>query len=221
MRLVVAALLALATMAGAAAAQLPERQIKGTTIVSQHDPAVSITLPASARYAGSDRFLLTDPKIGPFDDCELHVFVETDGHDLRRLYWVQFEAYLASHPNMHHTYDSPRHARIGGLDFYVDTWVSPANERSDRGSDTDHLNTLLTKRGITHGDLASIRLVHLTDATKRKELMVIYSEDLATTGFTAAQLQPGGSAHDKWPSIERALIDRATHAVRVAPASMN
>lgn len=212
---IVSALMASVVMAQAAEA--PERKIAGTTVVSQHDPAVSVILPSSAHYVGSERFLLTDPKMGPFDDCELHAFVETDGRRLHKLYWVQFEAYLPSHPDIHHTYDSPRHATIGGLDFYVDTWVSTANDRREPGSDTDHLDTLLAKHGIRRGDMASVRLVHLTDATKRKELMVIYSEDIAATGFTTAQLQPGGSAHDRWSSVERGMIGRALHAIHIAP----
>ncbi len=31
-----------------------------------------------------------------------------------------------------------------------------------------------------------VRLVHLLDEQRRKELMIIYGEDLAPTGFTAA-----------------------------------
>ena len=37
--------------------------------------------------------------------------------------------------------------------------------------------------------MMDVRLVHLLDAEKRKELMIIYGEDLASTGFTAADLR--------------------------------
>jgi hypothetical protein len=39
--------------------------------------------------------------------------------------------------------------------------------------------------------------------------MIIYSEDVAPTGFSAAELLPGGKAHDRWPAIEKGLIERA------------
>ena len=42
-----------------------------------------------------------------------------------------------------------------------------------------------------------VRLVHLLDKGKRKELMAIYGEDLAPTGFTAAELSEGGKARDR------------------------
>ena len=103
----------------------PERVVRDHVVISRQDPAAEIKLPDAFRYVGADRFILTDPSLGDFDDCELHAFVElSDVRTIRALYWVQFEAYLPDHPHLHHTYDSPRHTIIGGLDFYVDTWVS-------------------------------------------------------------------------------------------------
>ena len=39
--------------------------------------------------------------------------------------------------------------------------------------------------------------------------MIIYTEDLAQTGFSAADLQKGGKAYDRWPAIEKDLIERS------------
>jgi hypothetical protein len=47
------------------------------------------------------------------------------------------------------------------------------------------------------------------DEQKRKELMIIYGEDVAPTGFTTAELLPGGKAYGQWPAIEKGLIERA------------
>jgi hypothetical protein len=57
--------------------------------------------------------------------------------------------------------------------------------------------------------------VHLLDESKRKELMIIYGEDLAPTGYTAADLQPGGKAYDRWPAIEKGLIERAQQKIAI------
>jgi hypothetical protein len=198
----------------------PERAVFANTLVSQRDPAVDIKLPKSARYLGADRFLLTDRTLGDFDDCELHAFVDSkDGRNIRKLYWVQFEAYLPSHPSLHHTYDSPRRLTIGGLDFYVDTWVSPGGTPAEPGSDQAHLDSLLESKGYQRGDSMSVRLVHLIDAAKRKELMIIYAEDLAPTGYTAAQLKEGGAGHANWAAIEEGLIRRAKGSITITPAS--
>ncbi|HKW26018.1 MAG TPA: hypothetical protein VJN48_09555 [Terriglobales bacterium] len=190
----------------------PERKVVGHAIVSERDPSLRIELPQSAAYVGADRFVLYS-----IADCELHAFVESDAHkNIRRLYWVQFEAYLPSKPDLHHTYDSPRHTTIAGLDFYVDTWVRAADEKSTPGSDLEHIQALVRAKGYKlPAGMMSVRLVHLLDAAKRKELMVIYSENVAPTGFTAADLRPGGKAYHRWPTIEKGLIERAKENVQL------
>jgi hypothetical protein len=60
-----------------------------------------------------------------------------------------------------------------------------------------------------------VRLVHLLDEQKRKELMFIYGEDLAPTGFTAADLKKGGKAYDQWPAIEKSLVERAEKKITI------
>ena len=159
----------------AAQAIAPERKVVGHVIVSERDPRVRIELPQSVVYAGADRFVLYG-----IADCELHAFVESDAQkNVQRLYWVQFEGYLPSKPDLHHKYDSPRHTSIGGLDFYVDTWVRAAEDKTTPGSDLEHIQALVLAKGYKFAaGMMSLRLVHLLDDAKRKELMIIYSEDL-------------------------------------------
>jgi hypothetical protein len=192
----------------------PERKVQGNMITSERDPAVRIHLPKSAEYVGADRWVLYG-----IADCELHAFVDADAQkNVQRLYWVQFEAYVPSRPELKHTYDSPRHASIGGLDFYVDTWVREADSEVEPGSDGEHIRALIRGRGyhIPEG-MMSVRLVHLLDESKRTELMLIYSEDVKPTGMSAFDLQPQGKAHDQWQAVEKGLIERAETAIAIEP----
>jgi hypothetical protein len=210
------ALRLIVTLAGciSLAAQVgsPDRKVEGNAIVSAHDPAARVEVPKSAQYVGGDRFVLYEVA-----DCELHAFVEADSqHQVQRLYWVQFEGYLPSQPDLHHTYDSPQHAEIGGMDFYVDTWVGDHNSHVRSGSDTEHILTLIQGKGFHMPEgMLYARLVHLLDAQKRKELMIIYAEDLAPTKLTSAQLQKSGAAFDRWPAITSDLVERAKARVKV------
>ena len=196
-------------------AQQPERKVKGHAISSDHDPKLTIELPKSVQYVGANRWNLYDVA-----DCELHAFVDADKQkQVQRLYWVQFEGYLPSKPDSAYTYDSPRHATIGGLDFFVDTWVRKNDAEVRPGSDREHIEALVREKGYTDPPgMMYVRLVHLLDPQKRKELMIIYGEDLAPTGFTAADLDEKGTHHDKWPEIERGLIQRAQEKVKVQNA---
>lgn len=194
----------------------PPRVVVNNTVISRRDPAVAITLPTSAHYVGTDQFVLSDSALGKFDDCELYSFVDADSsRHIRKFYWIQFEAYLPSRPRLHHTYDSPRHATIGGLDFYLDTWVSPSIKPPEPGSDEAHFYSLLASHGYPRADFMYVRLVHLTDATKRKELMIIYAENVADTGYAAAQLEKGGGEYSNWARIEQGLVRRAERSVRI------
>ena len=189
----------------------PDREVQGTTITSTHDPAVQIQVPTTAQYVGAVRWPLYNVA-----DCELHVFVDLDAQrNVRNLYWIQFEGYLPTKPDAHHTYDSPRHLHLGGLDFYVDTWPRADGEPAEAGSDREHVEALIRDRGFHMPEgMAYVRLVHLLDEQKRKELMIIYGEALPP-GLSAADLKEGGEAHDQWPAIEGTLIDHAKQKIRV------
>jgi hypothetical protein len=191
----------------------PERQVDHNAVTSLHDPAVKIRLPNSAVYVGADRWVLYD-----IADCELHSFVEGDSSkNVQRLYWIQFEQYIPTRPEVHHTYDSPRHTTLGGMDFYVDTWVRAKTEPSQPGSDREHIVALIQAKGFQMPEsMMYVRLVHLLDEQKRKELMIIYGEVLPGN-FTAPDLKPDGAKHDQWPALEKGLLERAKKNVVVEP----
>jgi hypothetical protein len=199
-------------VSAAAQATAPERRVEGHAIISERDPRLRIELPSAAQYVGADRWVLYD-----IAECELHAFVEADAQkNVQRMYWVQFEQYVPSRPELHHTYDSPHHAVIGGLDFYVDTWVRAHGEETRAGSDREHIEALIRSKGFKMpAGMADVRLVHLLDDAKRQELMIIYGEDLAPTHFTVAELQENGKRRDQWPEIESGLIERAKEKIRL------
>lgn len=195
----------------ATAGGVPERVASGHSVVSTHDPKLQIDVPGSAVHIGGDRWIMQEYA----DDVELHAFADTHmGNRVLRLYWLQFEAYLPSHPEFHHSYDSKRHVTLGGMDFLVDTWVKPTTADDDPDSDTAHLQALLRAKGYQLPEsMMSVRFVHLMDGG-RKELMYIYSEDLAPRGLTAADLAPGGKDHGQWPALESGLIARGMGSLR-------
>ncbi len=204
----------LVLFAGSLAAEAagPERTVENNVIISERDPKVRIELPKSVHYVGADRWVLYG-----IANCELHAFVEADDQqNVQRLYWVQFEGYLPSKPELHHRYDLPRHATIGGLDFYVDTWTGANDDKVRAGSDTEHIKALIRAKGYKMpAEMMYVRLVHLLDEQKRKELMIIYAEDLAPVGLTAADLKKSGKAHDQWPAIKKSLVGRAEKKLKI------
>lgn len=191
-----------------------DRKVEGSIIISDHDPAVRIELPRSVQYVGNDRWVLYG-----IADCDLYAFVEANEQKgVQRLYWIQFEAYLPSRPELHHTYDSPHHLTMAGWDFYVDTYVRPREEAIEAGSDREHIEAMIRKQGyIMPAGMMYVRLVHLLDEQKRKELMIIYGEDLRPSGFSANEFEKEGKAHQDWARIEQSLLKRAEEKIKIQP----
>ena len=182
------------------------RTVAGQVLTSKDMPAVQLEFDKSFKYAGSQSFVLYDVA-----NAEQHFFVDADkrGH-IKRLYWIQFEGYL---PDNTHTYDykSPKIVNIGGWDFFADVYArSLKGDLGRPDSDGNRARAFLKSKGFTTGtDVVTQRLVHMVDETKRNELMIIYLEDLTGTGFTAADLNEGGSAHAEWSKVSQAVLARA------------
>jgi hypothetical protein len=210
-------MLAAIVLSASGAAAAPQRSVSANTISSQRDPAARIRLPDDVAYVGTDAFLLTKPKLGDFDACELYAFASggADG-SLRKVYWVQFEQYLPKYPDLHFTYDSPRHVTIDGLDFFVDVNVTQGDAKPEPGSDGDHFYTLLAKHGYKRVPMMYVRFVHLLDAAKRKELMIIVGEALPD-GLSAAAVKEGGAARARWAAMEKKFVARAARSLTITP----
>src|SRR5207248_11374142 len=77
----------------------------------------------------------------------------------------------------------------GRHDFYVDTWVRSRDADVRPGSDVEHIGALIRAKAYhMPAAMMYVSLVHLLDQQKRKELMIIYGEDIAATGLTASDL---------------------------------
>ena len=64
-----------------------------------------------------------------------------------------------------------------------------------------------------------MRLVRVLDPERRKELMIIYSEDLAPTGVKVDNLMPGGRDSEKWLAIQKCLVERAEQKIHLIAQS--
>jgi hypothetical protein len=186
--------------------------INGNTITSTAFPPGRITLDKAFSYIGSTSFVLYGVA-----DCEIHVYADIKDNRVQRFYWVQFEGYLPSRPLSTYNYSSdPQDTMIGGHAFHRRSWASNVEEGRKRqrpGSDSEAVLKLLEGKGYQIGpDSMNVRLVRLDEA-KRKELMIIYSENLAARGLKASDLAEGGNAFDKRTELFAGLRDRAVAGI--------
>jgi hypothetical protein len=212
-----------ATLSASAPAAAEETVAPPSAVVRGHSvihPASGLTVrvPKSATYVGSDRFDLYGVA-----DAEIEVFAEADrNRRLTKLYWIQFESYWPDKPNLTHDYAGDRREHHWGTTVWVNDGPGSTTKAPRPGSDTEHVRALLRRAGYTiPPEMMNVRLVQLLDDPKgtghgRRELMFIYAEDLASAGKRLAELTDAkGDNNASWEPIGKALVKRAVNAFAV------
>ena len=156
----------------------PLREVKGDTLISTAGPAATLVLDKAFRYAGGQTI-----DIMKVAGAEQHFFVDAaPDRSIRRFTWIQFEHY---YPDNTHAYDYSKILQmpvsIGRLAFMGDVRVRANYFTMDQrpGSDSKAAEDFLRARGFKlDGTFVTLRLFHLPDDTKRRELMIIYGEIL-------------------------------------------
>ncbi|HET6941521.1 MAG TPA: hypothetical protein VFH89_05120 [Sphingomicrobium sp.] len=204
------------SVATAEAVAPPASTVRGHS-VTHRQAQLTVRVPKTATYVGSDRFDLYGVA-----DAEIQVFVEADRNKrLTKLYWIQFESYWPSKPELTHDYTGDRREQHWGATTWVSSGPGSATESPRPGSDTEHVRAILKRAGYTQpAEVMNVRMVQLLDDPRgtghgRDELMFIYAEDLAPTGATLAELTTDGKPNANWMSIEKGLVERAASAFEV------
>jgi hypothetical protein len=217
--MLIAAILGLAASAVATASETvaPPAAVIHRRSVTHPGAHLTVRVPNSATYVGSDRFDLYG-----IADAEVQLFVEADANKrVRKLYWIQFESYWPSKPDLTHNYTGDRREHHWGTTVWVRAEPSATSSPAKPGSDSEHVRALLKRAGYTRPEaLMSVRMVQLLDDPKgtghgRRELMFIYSEDPARSGKTLAELTSDGKPNASWTPIEKGLVERAARAFSV------
>lgn len=190
-----------------------QRDVKDTTLTSTEMPAARLEFDSRLEYVGTQTIMLSSTT-----RAEQHFFVEAEGGQIKRLYWVQFEGKLEGRGRPYDYSNDPT-IEVGGEIFHTNyRFYPPSGFGGRKGSDGDQARQLLEERGYRLGsDLARVRLVWLLDEPPRNELMIIYVEDLAQHELTVADLERDTAT---WEDFRTGLRRRAVQGLRllVAPS---
>ena len=107
--------------------------------------------------------------------------------------------------------EAPDQLSLGDFDFYVDTApvASDPQRKRKRGTDGAMARQFVRSQGFEFPrEFFYARLMHLTDESRRKELMIIYLEDLEPQGLSATRLMSDGADAARWPAVEREHLAR-------------
>ena len=180
------------------------RTVSGNTLFSHNDPPVRMTFDERFEHIGGQKFILYGTA-----DVGQHFFVEEhpDG-TLKSIFWIQFEGFL---PDNNYIYDysgSPLRLQIGAFDFYTDTAAGELNRFFRLGwpgtTVISPASSRLTKGIPCRTTTPSAACSHSGRGVNRKELLIIFMEDLAPTRWTGEALREGGEHEGRWPVVESA-----------------
>ena len=170
------------------------RDVKGDTLISTAGPSASFVFGGSFQYAGRQTINIMNVA-----GAEQYFFIDAaPDHSIRRFYWVQFEHY---YPGNNNTYNfssiQQQPVSLGRISFMGDIRLRPNYFTMDDrpGSDSKAAENFLRAKGFTlDGSFITLRLFHLPDETKRRELMIIYGE-IFTGGVSEEQMRSEITAH--------------------------
>lgn len=189
-----------------------QRTGQNTILRSEQLPAIEIQIDPEFKYVGSTSFILYD-----IAHVEQHHFIVADAerHVLRRL-WFQFEGFLNDN---NHTYDySGMDAlTLNDFTFLYNTYPMNMEEvyKERPLSDSVHVVDFLKEKGYSlSGDIMSHRMVWL-DADLRNELLIVYSEALAPTGYRLSDIIEDGPDAAEWAALSQGLQERSLASFKI------
>ncbi len=180
------------------------RYVKGNTVFSDSEPEIAIQVDDAFAYAGRQSFILfSNSNVTQF------YFVKDKGKKVNALITIQFEGYLPE-INQVYNYKIKDSVMLDGAGYlYSTVYNQPPKVLNDTiQSDVWHRFSFLNARGYGLPDeVIGYRFVKLIDETKRKEMLIIYNEDVKNTGRTSEELEKDQEKLDRVLSklLQRAL----------------
>jgi len=211
--LVAAAVLLTPAVNAATAQPAPYTVTKGR-IESAMQPQIRLDIDTALTHVGSQRWILYNVA-----QAEQHLFAQRAADGVKRFLWVQFEEYI---PSSNGKYDYSKSAPISafGRELRVDKrlWQVPTTETRPE-SDGAYARKMLREHGITlPSHMLYERFIYLPDSTGRRELMVIYAEDVRSVGAEASTLEGSPEAAARLATLLAEHERRALKSFSIGPA---
>jgi hypothetical protein len=141
-------------------------------------------------------------------DADIFVFAEAgEERKFKRLIIVQFEGYLDTNTYTYN-YAMQGNVVLGEHEYMYDDYVAHSADIEQRpDSDGAQVMKLLRENGYERpDDTIRRRYVRLLGEDRRKEILIIYMEDLKPLGYTTSDLTTDG-----WLPPEHAAVGEALH----------
>jgi hypothetical protein len=185
------------------------RTVRRNVVTSAAQPAIRIRVAPEFRYVGRVPFRIRDVAAG-----DRYVFVDADGHRVKRMFVLQFEGFLPGIDQIYR-YDVSSARTIGGHKWRHNLWwySDRAQRAQDRGPEARAMHDWLASGGwIVDDELLMSRFLTIGDETRKHELILFYFENARDHGLSVAELDADES---RIGAVAKGLEERSLAAFRV------
>ena len=190
-----------------------DQRLADGIIVSSQEPSLAIKVDSSFEYVGRHTFKIRDVAAG-----ERFVFVDAEASQIKRLFLVQFEGFLPE-IDAYYRYNLSASPVVAGYPFrskgyafdIVDSIAaSPVSESAATYPFLEENGYEVPQQWMMWRSLTVV------DDAKKKELIIFYVEDVASTSLSLDEFYVNDEASDGWAEIQKGLESRANASFELA-----
>ena len=183
------------------------------TLVSSLEPALAIKVDDALSYVGRHSFAIRDVAAG-----ERFIFAEADGGVVQRLVIVQFEGFLPEIDDAYR-YDLSQSPVVANYPFRSNGYAFDIIESiaANPVSESAATYPFLQSKGYeVPSQWMMWRSLTVVDEARKKEMIVFYVEDVASTDLALDEFYAGDDATKEWAEIQIGLENRASRSIQIA-----
>ena len=179
------------------------RYAKGQELFSGNNPKITLKFKKDFKYIGKQSFIL-------FENSKVTqlYYAKISGKQVNAFYTIQFEEYLPE-INQKYNYKIKDSLKISDVSFlYSPVFNEPNKTLNDsKKSDVWYKYKFLQSKGFTMPDeVAGHRFVKVLDSTSKKEMLIVYNEDIKLSNMTFAEVDEGT---EKFETLKANLLKKA------------
>ena len=194
------------------AADSSNRYVNDGVLISRSDPTLAIDVNDSFAYAGRHPIRIRDLAAG-----ERFVYVDADDREIRRMLIMQFEGFLPG-VDGHYRYDLSESPVVANYPFRSNPYAFDLQRSIDAnpGGESADTNEFLTNLGYrVPRQWMMWRSLTIADTARKKELILFYVEDLASTGLDISAVYENDEPTRAWVALQPGLEMRANQSFRL------
>jgi putative intracellular protease/amidase len=179
------------------------RYAKGQYLISERSPVLNMKFDDQFQYAGQQTFTLFENSLV----TQLY-FAKCNKNKVEAFFTIQFEEYLPG-IDLKYNYKIKDSLEINGVSFLYSPVYNEPNKtlKENKRSDVWHKYRFLQSKGLSLPDeVAGHRFVKVIDALNKKEVLVVYNEDIKLSNTTFSELDKDNK---KLEAVKTSLLKKA------------